>query len=142
MVAKNSDEIYQHWWDESKKAGLQALNKWAEDFKTMYPHKVKMDGYKSAKGGDLCYFDNGSFDWYDSCGFAWVEIRPGNLGFCQWLKKNNFGDNGWNGGVHVWMGKIYGGQSITLKETIADAFAAKLKELSGIKNVRTNSRLD
>lgn len=27
MIAKNSDEIYQYWWDESKKAGIQFIAK-------------------------------------------------------------------------------------------------------------------
>ena len=36
------------------------------------------------------------------CGFAWVELRPGNHPFVNWLKAHKIGAKGYNGGWHIW----------------------------------------
>lgn len=65
------------------------------------------------------------------CGFAWVNINPGNSSFANWLKKTGRAtrDNYW-GGVSV---RINGyGQSMEKKSAHAGAMADVLRE-AGIK---------
>jgi hypothetical protein len=75
------------------------------------------------------------------CGFAWIEVLPGNCSFANWLKKAGKGRKGYPSGVHIWVRE--GGQSIERKERYAQAFAEVLKaaNLPGV-SVYPNSRLD
>ena len=60
------------------------------------------------------------------CGFAWVNIRPGNSSFARYLKKERGATKGYGGGVNY---RVYGyGQSYTRKAAFADAFAGVLSE--------------
>lgn len=73
------------------------------------------------------------------CGFAWVNIRPGNSSFARWCTKNSKGrPNSYEGGVNVWVHQF--GQSMECKEAYARAFAAVLTE-AGIK-AYAGSRMD
>ena len=72
------------------------------------------------------------------CGFAWVNVRPGNCSFANWLKKYKGCDKSYYGGVDVWISKY--GQSIQKKEIYARAFAEVLEKY-GIK-AYADSRLD
>jgi len=65
------------------------------------------------------------------CGFAWVNISPGNCAFANWLKKSKLADrDSYYGGVTVWVHDF--NQSMTRKEAYAGAFARVVRE-AGIK---------
>lgn len=76
------------------------------------------------------------------CGFAWIEVYPGNCSFANWLKKNGKARKKYQGGVSIWVSE--GEQSVELKEAYARAFAAVLKaaNIPGVKGIYANSRLD
>ena len=62
------------------------------------------------------------------CGFAWVNIRPGNCQIANYLKKNKLGDKSYAGGVDVWNPSMHGTQSMDVKEAGAEAFAEVLQK--------------
>lgn len=66
------------------------------------------------------------------CGFAWVKITPARGPFVKWLKENNIGDKGWNGGWELWSSDLATGisasQSMLRKEAAARAFAEVLRD--------------
>lgn len=72
------------------------------------------------------------------CGFAWVNIRPGNSRFARWLVKEGLARKSYSGGVDFSVRE--GDQSVALKEAFADAFAEELRS-NGIK-AYAESRLD
>lgn len=72
------------------------------------------------------------------CGFAWVNIRPGNHPFVNWAKKSDKGHKSYYGGYDIWV-RGYG-QSMECKEAYAQAFAEVLRE-AGIK-AHAMSRMD
>lgn len=73
------------------------------------------------------------------CGFAWVNVKPGNSRFANWLKKNGLGRrDSYYGGVSVWVREF--GQSMTRKEEYAYAFAKTLRA-EGVE-AWANSRMD
>jgi len=81
-------------------------------------------------------------EWYVSeglCGFAWVNVTPGNSPFANWLKKSGNARKAYGGGVDIWISAH--GQSIERKEAHARAMAAKLKEKLGV-TAYAMSRLD
>lgn len=56
------------------------------------------------------------------CGFAWVNVKPGNSKFANWLKKNNVArPDSYYGGVTIWVSAF--NQSMTKKSAYASAFA-------------------
>jgi len=74
------------------------------------------------------------------CGFAWVNIKPGNSAFANWLKKNGLArKDSYAGGVTVWVGDY--NQSMEKKEAYADAFAEVLRD-NGIDRAYAQSRMD
>lgn len=82
------------------------------------------------------------------CGFANVKIRPARGKFVSWLKRQEIGDNAYNGGWRISyydmmpMGHEYRGtQSLDIKEVACDAFAKVLEEQFGL-NVISESRAD
>ena len=73
------------------------------------------------------------------CGFAWVNIKPGNSRFARYLKERNLARrDSYYGGVSVWVRE--GGQSVERKSAYAYAFARVLGN-AGI-NAYANSRMD
>ena len=64
------------------------------------------------------------------CGFAWVEIHPGNSAFANYLKKTGKAGKHYRGGVAIWISRY--NQSMTRKEPHAHAMAKVLSE-AGIK---------
>ena len=72
------------------------------------------------------------------CGFAWVNIRPGNSSFANWLRKQGKGHKGYYGGWEYWVGAF--NQSLERKMAYADAFARILEE-AGIQ-AYPGSRMD
>lgn len=72
------------------------------------------------------------------CGFAWINIRPGNSKFANFLKKQGLARSSYYGGVDVWVSQY--NQSMRKKEAYAAAFASVLCE-NGI-NAYSSSRMD
>ena len=81
-------------------------------------------------------------EWHEPegmCGFAWVNVSPGNSPFANWLKKNKLARKSYHGGVDIWISEF--GQSVERKEACASAMAKVLKEELGV-NAYASSRLD
>ena len=73
------------------------------------------------------------------CGFAWVQIKPGNTAFANWLKKMNYArPDSYYGGVSVWIGDY--NQSMQRKEAHAGAMARVFSEAG--YNAYMMSRMD
>jgi hypothetical protein len=75
-----------------------------------------------------------------ACGFAWITIRPGNSKLANAYKKLGLAKSAYGGGVSVWVGEF--GQSIDRKSAYANAYAEKLRELTGEERIYGESRLD
>lgn len=72
------------------------------------------------------------------CGFAWVKIRPANSKMARWLKSQDLGHKGYNGGRDV---SIYDfGQSLERKSAAAQAAAMILRK-HGI-DATSHNRID
>ena len=74
------------------------------------------------------------------CGFAWVNIVPGNSPIANYLKKNNLAEKSYRRGVDVWNPSNHMTQSMDVKEAGAEAFAKVLREHG--YNAWTESRAD
>jgi hypothetical protein len=76
------------------------------------------------------------------CGFAWVNVSPGNSSFAKWLVKNKLARKAYGGGVDIWISAF--NQSMERKEACAQAMASVLKaELGESKlSIYASSRLD
>lgn len=72
------------------------------------------------------------------CGFAWVNVNPGNSSFARWLVKTGRARKHYNGGVNINVGGY--GQSLEKKEAHASA-AARVLQDAGIK-AYSMSRMD
>lgn len=74
-----------------------------------------------------------------ACGFAWVNIKPGNSAFARWLKAKKLAQSdSYYGGVTVWISEY--NQSLHRKEAHARAMAEVLKQ-AGFR-VYAYSRMD
>ena len=72
------------------------------------------------------------------CGFAWVNVKPGNCAFANFLKKEKGGHKSYYGGIDM---SVRGyNQSMTRKEAYAEAFAEVIRA-TGIK-AYAQSRMD
>lgn len=75
------------------------------------------------------------------CGFAWVNVKPGNCKFANWLKKSGNGRrDSYYGGVTVWVSAF--NQSMQKKEAYARAFAKVVGESGEVKSAYASSRMD
>lgn len=114
-----------NWADlymRARQAGLEAAN-------ALTPRPMVVVG----EGGQQWTVNDGV------CGFAWVNIKPGNSAFAKWLKDNRYANkDSYNGGVTVWVHDF--NQSYERKLAYARAFATTLKE-AGIR-AYSGSRLD
>lgn len=74
------------------------------------------------------------------CGFAWINLKPGNSPFANWLKKNKLArKDEYYGGVTIWVSDY--NQSMERKSAYAGAFARVLNE-AGYKRAYSMSRMD
>ena len=74
------------------------------------------------------------------CGFAWVNIKPGNSGFAKFLKNNGYArKDDYYGGVTVWVSGY--NQSMQKKEAYAGAFARSLRD-AGFDRAYSMPRMD
>ena len=79
----------------------------------------------------------------DSCGFAWIIIRPARGPLVSYLKKQGIGGNEYGGGYSIWMPGRQPTQSISVHEAAAKAFVETIKEVLGSDlNINWRSRLD
>lgn len=75
------------------------------------------------------------------CGFAWVNIRPGNSSFAQWLKREGHArTDSYAGGVTIWISAH--GQSMSRKQAHADAMAEAFKREFPNLRIYSASRMD
>ena len=73
------------------------------------------------------------------CGFAWVNLKPGNCALAKYMKNNKIArTDSYNGGVQIWVSAY--GQSMQKKEAYAYAYAEVLKK-DGYK-AYAGSRMD
>ncbi len=122
----NHQEIYQ----EAHEAGMKAGQACIPQPMTVGQHANMLDDKSEVVKS-----------WYvpqGVCGFAWIKVRPGNCSFAKWLKENNKGRNGYDGGVDIWVHEF--GQSMEMKEAFAHAFSDVLQKY-GI-NAQSDSRMD
>lgn len=74
-----------------------------------------------------------------ACGFAWINVKPGNSAFARWLVANRYASkDGYAGGVSFSIADHR--QSLAKKEAHAHVMARVLRE-AGIK-AYSNSRMD
>lgn len=74
-----------------------------------------------------------------ACGFAWVNVKPGNSAFANWLKKNGLARrDSYYGGVSIWISDYQ--QSYEKKMAHAAAMAGVLSA-AGFK-AYASGRLD
>lgn len=84
--------------------------------------------------------------WFVSegaCGFAWVNVSPGNHPFANWLKKKKLAHKAYGGGVDIWISDF--NQSVERKAACAAKMAEVLKAELGPSNILRiygTSRLD
>lgn len=76
------------------------------------------------------------FEPFPICGFGWVNVRPGNCAFANWLKKQGHDRKAYHGGVDIWIGDY--GQSYDQKHAHAVAMGRVFKE-AGINAYGTGS---
>ena len=84
---------------------------------------------------------DGSKPWFvpeGACGFAWVNVRPGNSAFANYLKAKKLASPAYRGGVQIWVSEF--NQSVDRKEAMAMAMARVFNE-AGF-NAYAGSRLD
>jgi hypothetical protein len=89
-------------------------------------------------GTEIDYSKTTYYEPEGACGFAWVNVSPGNSPFANWLKNNNKGRKAYGGGVEIWISDY--NQSVARKYAHATAMARVLKD-AGIK-AYASSRLD
>lgn len=74
------------------------------------------------------------------CGFAWVNVKPGNSSFANWLKRNGLARrDSYYGGVTIWVGDY--GQSYERKMAHASAMARELNKASDKFNAHTIGKI-
>lgn len=122
---------YARWWEEAVKAGLKAGGA-----TTPIPMVVQQHSNMSDDASPVVK------QWHvpdGVCGFAWVNIKPGNSAFANWLKEQRFAKkDSYYGGVTVWISEY--NQSYTRKVAHAQAMAQVLTD-HGVRT-SSNSRLD
>ena len=124
--------IYEGWYLEAKKAGEAAMA-------AAKPTPMVVGSPKSLFSNELDYSKPVEVVMGGVCGFAWVNIKPGNSGFARYLKSIGVArKDSYYGGVCVWVHE--GGQSMQLKEAYAYAFASVISS-KGVK-CYASSRMD
>lgn len=79
----------------------------------------------------------------DACGFAWASINiDGRTKLAKTLKKIEGWSPKWNGGLQLWNPANSGTQSISILESGARAYSAKMNELLETDKFSYGSRMD
>ena len=121
---------FQNIYDEAHRAGMKAGQAHTPTPMIVAEQKNLFDNNNP---GESWKVDSGI------CGFVWINIKPGNCAFANFLKKELYASpDSYYGGVCIWVS--YFDQSMECKEKYAEAFAAVLKN----KGIRTYamSRMD
>lgn len=121
----------QSLFDEAYQAGVEAMN-------STTPTPILIGEAKSFLSDEIDHSRPTYVVSSGVCGFAWVNIKPGNSSFARWLVKNGIARKSYYGGVDYRISS--GGQSMELKQAFATAFAKVLSE-NGIK-AYADSRMD
>lgn len=95
-------------------------------------HESKLYNFKNENTGEV-------YGPYPACGFAWVNVKPGNSKFANWMKKNKLARKSYYGGVDIWV-SLGGSQDMEKKYAYAAAYANVLVE-NGIR-AYPDQRLD
>ena len=74
------------------------------------------------------------------CGFANVNVRPGNGAFARWLKKEKLASKSYQGGVDIYIHEF--GQSYDKKMAMARAMEKCLLRLTDCDRIYAQGRLD
>lgn len=127
----NRDAEFAALYAKAQEAGQAAGN-------ACVPRPMIVGEAKSLFSNEIDYSKPTYFESEGACGFAWVNVRPGNSPFANWLKKNGYARPAYKGGVEIWISDY--NQSIARKEAHAMAMAKVLKD-GGI-DAYGDSRLD
>ena len=76
------------------------------DFQEMYQEANKAGAVAAADTGvQMLTITDGVqvFKPFPICGFGWVNVRPGNCAFANWLKKAGLARKAYYGGVDIWI---------------------------------------
>jgi hypothetical protein len=79
-------------------------------------------------------------DPFPICGFANLNIRPGNGAFARWLKKEGLAEKSYQGGVSIYIHEF--GQSYDRKMAMADKMREVLLRLTDCDTIYAQGRLD
>ena len=74
------------------------------------------------------------------CGFASLNIRPGNGAFARWLKKEGLATKSYQGGVSIYIHEF--GQSYDRKMAMARKMTDTLLRLTDCDSIYAQGRLD
>ena len=130
---KMTDKDFRRIYDKADVAGMVAVNSCTPTPMVVQEHANMLD-------------DNSPVakQWIVAggvCGFAWINIKPGNNRFCNWLKAVGLAKHSeYEGGVTIWV--THGGQSMQIKEAYAHAFARVIREEIPELRVYALSRMD
>lgn len=128
IVASQQRELY----DRAYAAGVQAANACIPTPMIVQEHANPLDDNSPVVRTYAPVMDG-------VCGFAWVNVRPGNCTFARWLVETGHGRRDtYAGGVNIWISAY--NQSYERKRAHAVAMAAMLQEANVTAYVY--SRLD
>lgn len=123
MTRQMTETEMQTLWDEAHEAGMEAVENLAVCPMTVVDKNT----------GKSWFVEDGV------CGFAWVNVKPGNSRFANWLKKNDLArKDEYYGGVTIWVSEF--NQSMQKKEAYARAMS-KVFDDAGLRSYAA-SRLD
>lgn len=130
-VAETNNVDFGALYQKAHEAGMVAVEKLQVQPMVVEGHANPLDD--SSAVVESYYVPDGP------CGFAWINVKPGNSPFANYLKKNELARaDSYSGGVCIWVHQF--NQSIQKKDTYATAFASVLGE-NGIK-AYAGSRMD
>ncbi len=130
-AASKPKQDWQSLYDAAHKAGMEAVSKLNVVPMVVQQHANPLD--------DASPVEKSYFVADGVCGFAWVQVKPGNSPFAKWLKEKGLASaDSYAGGVCIWVSAF--NQSMQRKATYAYAFSGVLKQ-AGI-NSYASSRMD
>jgi hypothetical protein len=124
---------FQELYDKADAAGKAAAS-------ACKPTPMLVGSAKSLFSNEIDYSQPVDYVADGVCGFAWVNLKPGNSPFANWLKKNKLArKDEYYGGVTIWVHDY--NQSMDRKSAYAGAFARVLNQ-AGYSRAYSMSRMD